>query len=137
MTSSKKKKHFTLKIDFYEYSFLLEACIPPRPIARSMFWIASIDEHYHQMSPEERSILFKWLITNPLFEDRFEKGNEDVVAWYNRYNPDNQFRVSTNFRGIRSEFEAFLHNGKYHRSMSGHLTPEFITHIEQIHYEKS
>ena len=28
----------TFEIDFFELAILAEACIPPRPIARAMFW---------------------------------------------------------------------------------------------------
>jgi len=28
----------SFQIDFFELAFLAEACIPPRPIARMMFW---------------------------------------------------------------------------------------------------
>jgi len=38
------------KIDFLELYFLAEACIPPRPIARAMFWDDLCDKYYHEMT---------------------------------------------------------------------------------------
>jgi hypothetical protein len=49
-------------IDFFELAFLVEACIPPRPIARSMFFDDVSDIHYHKMTKEERQRLFDWII---------------------------------------------------------------------------
>ena len=37
-------------IDFFELCFLAEACIPPRPIARAMFWDTLINEHYYNLT---------------------------------------------------------------------------------------
>lgn len=37
-------------IDFIEFSFLVEACIPPRPIARTYFWGQVIDKYYHVLT---------------------------------------------------------------------------------------
>ena len=41
------------KIDFFELAFLAEACIPPVPIARAMFFADLSDKYYHQMTQEE------------------------------------------------------------------------------------
>ena len=48
-------------IDFFEFSFLVEACIPPRPIARAMFWDDVINKYYHVLTDNERQRLFEWI----------------------------------------------------------------------------
>lgn len=43
-----------IDIDFFEYSFLVEACIPPRPIARTMFWLAAAKKYHKHLSKHKR-----------------------------------------------------------------------------------
>jgi hypothetical protein len=81
------------KIDFFELAFLVEACIPPRPIAKSMFWDEVINDYYHQMTPEERIRLWEWLNKNHNYKYQLEKGNEEVEVFEARFNPDNQYRL--------------------------------------------
>ena len=67
-------------IDFFEYSFLLEACMPPAPIARTMMFKRSIDEDYYNMSDNQRSNLYKWL--KPSIEDIFDKIGKQVYRFF-------------------------------------------------------
>jgi hypothetical protein len=81
------------KIDFFELAFLVEACIPPVPIARGMFWDDVINDYYHQMTPDERVRLWDWLNKNHNYKHQLEKSNEEVVVFEARFNPDNQYRL--------------------------------------------
>lgn len=122
--------HF--KIDFFELSFLAEATIPPAPIARSMFWKDMIDKHYHNMTPDERSRLFDWMQLNSKFKDQLEKGNKDVVLFYDRYNPDNQYRLFVSLEGYENGIEVFKNEGKYKTHENTSIVEEYITKIEKI-----
>ena len=66
-------------IDFFEFSFLVEACIPPSPIARAMFWRDVVDKYYHVLTPAERSKLFNWIGNIYSFERGMEEGEEDCI----------------------------------------------------------
>ena len=59
-----KKRRF--EIDFFEFSFLVEACIPERPIARTMFWHNVIDKYYHELTDDERARLFEFKSLDPI-----------------------------------------------------------------------
>jgi hypothetical protein len=123
---------FKLEIDFFEYSFLLEACIPPRPIARTMFWNDSVDIHYHNMSVGDRSRLWNWINKNGVFTSQLEKGEEYVSIWNARYDPNNQYNVTTSHGDTTSTHPCFKMNGKYYKKRNTSVIPEFITKIEQI-----
>ena len=56
----------TFNIDFFELSFLAEACIPPRPIARTYFWQNLSKVYWYQMTENERERLFEWINRNEL-----------------------------------------------------------------------
>ena len=42
-------------IDFFEFSFLVESCIPPSPIARAYFWQNVIDKYYYVLTKIDNS----------------------------------------------------------------------------------
>lgn len=118
-----KKRRF--EIDFFEFSFLVEACIPERPIARTMFWHNVIDKYYHELTPDERAKLFEWIQCNPQFDIK----KEDCLWFYDRYNPDNQYEVQTVFKGKYETMNCFLHNDKYFTKRNTWIAPEYIIEV--------
>jgi hypothetical protein len=116
-------------IDFFEFSFLVEACIPPVPIARTMFWHNVIDKYYYQMIKEERFLLYEWIKKNPHFNVEKEK---DCAIFEARFNPDNQYLVHTDVEGSKGKIKTFLYKDRYHTSMKTSISEEFITKIEKI-----
>lgn len=124
-----------ITIDFFEFAFLVEACIPPRPIARTMFWHRVIDSIYYQLTPEERAKLYDWIFKSPNFTDSIESGNEDCEIFEARYNPNNSWDVITNFNGkVEVVKDAFWYKGRYHTGMSTSIVKDYITEVkDRIH----
>lgn len=83
-------KNFT--IDFFELMFLTEACIPPRPIARSMFWERLINEIFYTLTPDQRKHLYLCMKRNDAYNP---ETNEDCALFEARFNPDNQYKITT------------------------------------------
>lgn len=120
-----------ITIDFFEFAFLVEACIPPRPIARTMFWHRVIDSIYHQLTPDERTKLYEWILRSPSFTHSFEKGNEDCEIFEARYNPNNSWDITTNFNGeVKVIEDAFWYRGRYHTGMSTSIVEDYITEVK-------
>ena len=117
------------QIDFFEFSFLVEACIPPRPIARAVFWQDVIDKHYHTMSVNERSRLHEWINRNNLFEDGIENKNEDCLLFNARFDIKNQYQVKTSFQNETIITKCFKWKGKYHLSKSKFVSEEYIVEV--------
>lgn len=109
-------------IDFFELCFLAEACIPPRPIARAMFWDKMIDEYYFQMTEEQRAKAFEWIQKNPSFDIK----EEGCLLFYNRYNPENQHKVFAKHKGKVTSHNCFLHKGKYHIKSNTSILEKYI-----------
>lgn len=118
----KKKQRF--EIDFFEFSFLVAACIPPRPIARTVFFQNVIDKYYHELTRDERARLYDWTTR----EHSFDRENELCQMFACRYNPENQYLVE-DIKGEKHEL--FLHNGEYRKSITSWLPKENIKHIEK------
>ena len=118
----------TFNIDFFELIFLAEICIPPKPIARTMFWHNLIDQHYQAMSEDEKIQLFQVLNDNKGYKDELSQKQPDVVLFHRRFNPDNQYLINTK----EGEFQCFFHNGKYHVKKDIWIDFESITNITKM-----
>ena len=115
------------KIDFYEFSFLVEACIPPRPIARSMFWDEVCDTYYHEMTDDERVQIFEWIPRNPNFKLR----NEQCAIFYARFNPKRQYIVHTKVGDSEETHETYRLKGRYYTAKNVSINDDYIVKIEQ------
>lgn len=114
------------KIDFFEFSFLVEACIPPRPIARSMFWDDVIDIYFFEMTPDERERLFEWIQKN----DNFNLKEERCAMFYARFNPDNQYDVIVGENGVSTKYyDCFMYKDCYYTSKNTFLIKEAIIEV--------
>lgn len=123
-------------IDFFELSFLAEACIPPVPIARYTFWIDMINKHYHKMTPNERLRIFEWMNRNVYFKEQYEKKQEDVVLFYDRYNPENQFLVYYDFGEGKEKgtVECFKNDNEYRVSKNTLINQNLIIKTVKLHH---
>lgn len=109
------------QIDFFEFSFLVEACIPPRPIARAMFWDDVINKYYQVLTPDERAKLYEWIVRNPCFD----LANEDCALFAARFNPANQYKLQVSY-GDNPEIDAFKWKDGYYIGKNVSVNPDYI-----------
>ena len=115
------------RIDFFELSFLAEACIPKRPIARTMFWHDLINEYYNEMTDDETSRLHSWITKNPNFKD-----TEPDCVWFDkRYDPNNQYVVTAKYKGKKEKHRAFKVGERYYTKMNTWIDDVYIINIEK------
>jgi len=117
-------------IDFFELSFLAEACIPKRPIARTIFWQNLSKIYYNQMSKDERDRLFEWMNRNDYYKESLTK-HQDTKDFHCRFDPDNQYWVSTLYKGKKEVIEAYKQDGKYCTQPNTSIIEEYITDIKK------
>lgn len=118
------------KIDFFELSFLASACIPLKPIARTMFWLDLINIHYHELTESERARMYEWMNREPAMETGIEDKVEDCLLFNARFNPENQYVVTTKYKGEVSEHECFLWKEGYYTTKTQFIAEEYITIIK-------
>ena len=119
----------SFEIDFFELQFLAEACIPPAPIARSMFFDRLIDEIYFDLSDNQRERMLE-----SVSRDRtFQKGSEQCRIFSARYDRNNQYRVWTRHNGKVEEHITFFYENEFRLKSNKMLNKESIYRIEQIH----
>ena len=121
----------TFIIDFFELAFLAEACIPPRPIARAMFWQSLTDKYWHQMTEGERAHLFEWLQKSWVYEESL-KEEEDTQVFHARFDPDNQYIIKTNYEDKAEEHRAFKLNDNYYIGRNRWVADEYIVSVEKF-----
>jgi hypothetical protein len=117
------------KIDIFELYFIAESCIPPRPIARAMFWDDLCDKYYHEMTSSERLKMFTFL------KDKINLENEDCRYFFARYNPLNQYEVDCFFNGKADTHLAFRWNEKYQMNKTQSINENYIKEIRKIKTE--
>ena len=121
----------TFTIDFFELAFLAEACIPPRPIARAMFWQSLTDKYWHQMTEGERIHLFEWLQKSWVYEESLKK-EADTQIFHARFNPDNQYIVNVDYDGAIGKYIAFKMGDRYYTGRNKWIAEEYITSVEKF-----
>jgi hypothetical protein len=122
----------TFQIDFFELACLAEACIPPRPIARTMFWQSLTDKYWYQLTEGERIHLFEWLQKSWVYEESLEK-EEDTQVFHARFNPDNQYMIKTNYKGKEDAHQrAFKMGDRYYIKCNTWIAEEYIVSVEKF-----
>lgn len=116
----------TFTIDFFELAFLAEACIPPRPIARAMFWQDLTKKYWIQMTEGERAHLFEWLNRNDWYTESLEK-EDDTKIFHARFDPENQYMVKTKYKRKKEEHRAFKLGDRYYTGHDTFIDNEYIT----------
>ncbi len=118
-------------IDFYELSFLAEACIPPVPIARASFWSDLISKHYHKMTPNERHFLHGYILRS----NRFDLANIDCLLFAKRFDQNNQYRDISDYKHRIEANECFLMDDRYYTDVHRSIVEEYITKVEKIEFK--
>jgi hypothetical protein len=120
-------------IDFFEFSFLVEACIPKTPIARAYFWGNVIDKYYFEMTQNERDRLFEWINRTYRMEEGLKAKDEDCLLFNARFDRNNQYLVYTIFNGEEKTYEAFKFEDKYYIKRNTSIAEEYIIKVEKLY----
>jgi len=112
----------TYTIDFFELMFLAEACIPPVPIARSMFWHNLTDVYRKQMSVDDRGRLRDALRKH----SHYDLSNLHVAEFDMAFDPSNQFNVTA----MGKTHDCYKNGDRYYVSRNRWVSPELITKVE-------
>ena len=118
-------------IDFHELSFLAEACIPPRPIARTHFWQQLTDSYWHQMTEFERAQLFEWINRNYSYQESL-KTEEETQIFHARFDPDNQWEVTTSLNGKEETHRAFKMGDRFYIGRNQFISDEYIINTKKL-----
>lgn len=122
-----------VNLDIFEMYYLLESCFRGSHL-RSETIIRFVDEWYHLIAPKRRQDLYTWIlrdIYNGDFKPRPQLCGADKI-FMARYNPDNQYEVTTKYNDTTDTIEAFLMDGRYCISSRLTIVKEYIQKIEKL-----
>ncbi len=117
-----------IEIDFFYFSALTKACIPPCPFGLYEFWYKVIDEYYEILEEQERAKLYDF-ITGVSY---FQITNLDCALFEARYNLDNQYMVSATLGTMTETNPCFKWKDGYYVKSNRSVVPECITKVEKI-----
>jgi hypothetical protein len=132
MKKNKNPVENRFNIDFFEFSFLVEACIPSSPIARAMFWDDVINKYYNVLTTNERDKLYSWINRCYGMEEGIKDGNEDCLLFNARFDKDNQYLVKTKYNNKEEVVECFKWNNRYHINKTKSILEEYIIEVNKI-----
>ena len=120
-------------IDFYELTFLAQACIPQVPIARTMFWHRLVNDIYYQLSDNDRERMYEFM-KRDMSENQLKL--EDNEWFLDRYDKNNQYIVYVKYNnGLTEKIETFKHKDRYCVAINKWINKDNIIKTERKNNE--
>lgn len=128
-----------VNLSFSEMWYLLESCLRGSHLRTSTIE-RFVNEFFHMFDDEER-VELRYRVLDKIYGGNFVPISsccEKDVWFMERYDLNNRYSVTINYRGEIKTFDAFKHgNGEgYFTSINEQLNPDYIIKVEQIKYEK-
>jgi len=115
-----------LTIDYFELTVLIEASWHAGTILRYSIIEKAIDYWYNRLEDNDRARLYDF------FKRDFEVKEEIQEIFMARYNPDNQYEVTTDFEGKINKYHCFKWCDEYHTDKKTSIKEKYITEITKI-----
>lgn len=119
-----KMSKFKIEID--DLIMLALSCIELENKFRVKVWFDIIDVHYKEMNAKERVAIYSFMLPELDVSNHFHK------LFIDRFNPENQYKITVEFEGETKCYEAFMRNDKYYISSSFAYDYDFIKMVEDI-----
>ena len=72
------------------------------------------------------------MMRNFQMEEALNAGNEDARIFEARFNPENQYKVRTDFYGEEQTFVCFKLDGLYYTEPKKFIAEQFVKSVEKI-----
>lgn len=112
-------------IDFDELLILAKTCMKLENVCQVSFINKLANEHYQNLTYHERKHMFDLCDTANL-------KNITIQHFYDRFNPETQFEVTTDFKGNIKKRDCYIHKGSYHFKYNKFINEEHITDVKKI-----
>jgi hypothetical protein len=112
-----------ITIDYFELTVLIEASWHTGTILRYGILEKAIVTWYNQLEDNDRARLYDF------FKRNYKVENEIQEIFMARYDPDNQYIITTLFEGKEATFNTFLHNKQYKIGKDTSIHEKYITKV--------
>ena len=120
-------------LDIFELGWLLDTCLRGSHL-RTPTIERFVDEWYDKLNEQERYNLYEWSLRityHGAFKPSDASCGKDRI-FMKRYDPENQYMVTTFYEGKEEVHRTFLMDGKYHTECTRFIAPEYITKVEKF-----
>lgn len=128
MSPKEPKFSNSFVVNFDEFCILTEACIPTRPIARTMFFNKISDYYYNVFDDMQKEQMFNVVTKNKNFNIK----DDDSAHFVARFSKDNQYKITTVYKGEIGVKLTYKLLERYHIDRITSILEEYITNIEKL-----
>lgn len=122
-------------LDIFELGYLLDTCLRGSHL-RSMTIDRFTDEWFDKLTEQSRYNLYEWTLRLTYnFYNEFQPSDRccgSDIVFMKRYDPENQYIVTTKYEGKTEKHRAFLMNGHYHTGVNRFIADEYIKKVEKF-----
>lgn len=115
-----------MTINYFEFTVLVEASWHSGTILRHSIMEKAINVWYRDLSWNERSRAFEF------FNRTQDAKNEIQERFLARFNPDNQFKVESDGKGIKRSDILYLYKGEYWETTRSFADKKYIKKVEKF-----
>ena len=122
-----------VELDIFELGYLLDSCLRGSHL-RSTTIEKFVNDWYDLLTEQQRYNLYEWTIRLTYYGE-FKPSDRCCGAdelFIKRYDPDNQYLLTTDYNGKIEQYRAFLYNGEYHTTSTRFIAKEYITKVEKL-----
>jgi hypothetical protein len=120
-------------IDFFDLMFLAESVIPPNTISRSICFDDFSERHYHKMNDNQRKRFFEHVQKC----NGFTLEKEQCRNFFARFNPENQYLVSTLYNGKADDIICYIFKEEYRTKKNRFVNRNYIKKVIRLHDSKT
>jgi hypothetical protein len=108
-----------ITIDYFEYLVLIDTSWCDSTILRSSILQKTIDVWYDKLNADQRKGVYVYLKRKECDQNI----HDQILA---RYNPDNQFKVTVNYKGDVSTIDCYSFEGHFYKNRTSFVADEYI-----------
>ena len=124
-----------VNLDIFELSYLLNTCLRGSHL-RSRTIERFVDEFFDRLTEQERYNLYEWSLRLTYSYEKEFKPSETCcgadMKFMKRYDPENQYIVTTKYEGKVEKYRAFLMNERYHIETNRFIADKYIKKVEKF-----
>lgn len=115
-----------MQIDYFEFLILVDSSWHSGTILRHSVLLKAMDVWYHEMTDNDRARAFEYVTRTQKVE------NETHRRFLARFDPDNQYDVTSEGKGIKGTKRCYLFEGKYWDTVNSFAGEEWIKKVEKV-----
>ena len=124
-----------VNLDIYELSYLLDACLRGSHL-RADTVRRFVDEFFDLLTEQQRYNLYEWSLRLTYSYEKEFRPSETCcgadIKFMKRYDPENQYLVTTKYKGKVETYRAYKDDSRYFLKTNTFIEDVYITKVEKF-----